>query len=148
MATIGFHLYCKLLKRAVDSLKKQESPAFFETRLECTFDARLPDSYILETSLRLEIYHRLGEATNCTEVDANFDELKDRFGLPPPQALWLYHLTRLRVVASSKRYVLLKLHQYTLETEQLTTKGSVKRVIPFKGAKSPAELERVVAGLL
>ncbi len=63
ISSIGFHLYCKLLKRAIDALKQNSSPSFTETKMEFSFDACLPEDYINETSLRMEIYHRLGEAS-------------------------------------------------------------------------------------
>lgn len=148
ISTIGFHLYCKLLKRAVDALKKKQLPSFFETRMEFPYDARLPPEYIHETSLRLEMYHRLGDAASPLEVDSLFHELKDRFGTPPIPVLWLYHLTRLRTQAAALRYTLLKFNKHTLETEQLTPRGPVKKTLVLKPTKSPAELERAVLEML
>ncbi len=148
VSTIGFHLYCKLLKRAVEALKKKQEPSFFETKMEFSYDARLPEEYIPETSLRLEMYHRLGDAISPDEVDALFHELKDRFGTPPIPALWLYHMTRLRTIAAQKRYSLLKFSSHTLETEQVTPRGSVKRLHTLKQTKSPAELESIIVNIL
>ncbi|MGH2612475.1 MAG: helicase-related protein, partial [Rhabdochlamydiaceae bacterium] len=148
VSTIGFHLYCKLLKRAVEALKKQQEPSFFETKMEFPYDARLPEDYIPETSLRLEIYHRLGDTTAPDEVDALFHELKDRFGIPPLPVLWLYHMTRLRTIAAHKRYTLLKFNSYTLETEQLTPRDPLKKLYPLQSFKSPADLEKAVLTLI
>lgn len=148
VSTIGFHLYCKLLKRAVDALKTKQDPAFFETKMEFPYDARLPEEYIPETSLRLEMYHKLGDTTSLDEVDALLRELKDRFGTPPIATLWLYHLTRLRTLAAQKKYTLLKFNSHTLETELLTPKGPLKKSHPLRNIRSPAELERYVASLL
>lgn len=148
VSTIGFHLYCKLLKRSVEALKKKQEPSFFETRMEFPFDARLPEDYIPETSLRLEMYHRLGDTLTTDEVDALFLELKDRFGTPPIPVLWLYHMTRLRTAAAQKRYSLLKFNSHTLETEQITPRGPVKKLHTFKLTKSPAEVEKDVLLLL
>ncbi|MBI2811732.1 MAG: transcription-repair coupling factor, partial [Candidatus Melainabacteria bacterium] len=74
ISSIGFHLYCKLLKRAVDALKKNRSPSFTEAKMEFSFDASLPETYINETSLRMEIYHRLGDAPELEDVDALLSE--------------------------------------------------------------------------
>lgn len=144
VSSIGFHLYCKLLKRTVDALKQKVEPSFFETKMEFAYDARLPESYIPETSLRLEIYHRLGETTGVADVDAIFEELKDRFGEPPDPVLWLYHLSRIRTVAAQKRISLLKFNTYTVEIEKQTPKGPIKHPFPLKSTQSPAELEQQV----
>ncbi len=148
VSTIGFHLYCKLLKRATEALKKKQEPSFFETKMEFPYDARLPEEYIPETSLRLEMYHRLGEATTPDEVDALYNELKDRFGLPPPPVLWLYHMTRLKTAAAQKRYSLLKFNSHTLETEQQTPRGPIKKIFTIKPSKSPVDLEQFVLNLI
>ncbi len=148
VSSIGFHLYCKLLKRTVEALKKKLEPTFFETKMEFPYDARLPEDYIPETSLRLEIYHRLGETVTLEDVDALFAELKDRFGTPPPPALWLYHLTRIRTLAAQKRISFLKFNTYTLETERQTPKGTAKQTLKLSPIKTPADLEKQLLGFL
>ena len=71
VAAIGFHLYCKLLKKSVQRLQGTATPALpCETKLEFPFDARLPEEYISETNLRIEIYQRLGEVETFAEIDA------------------------------------------------------------------------------
>lgn len=144
VSSIGFHLYCKLLKRTVEALKKNQEPTFFETKMEFPYDARLPEEYIPENSLRLEIYHRLGETLTLQEVDALFEELKDRFGKPPAPAIWLYHLTRIRTLAAQKRFISLKFNTHTVETEQQTPKGTVKKLFSLKPFKSPVDLEKQI----
>ncbi|HSW86626.1 MAG TPA: transcription-repair coupling factor, partial [Rhabdochlamydiaceae bacterium] len=106
ISAIGFHLYCKLLKKTVDSMQKKTVPTFTEVKMEFSYDARLPEEYINESSLRLELYHRLGDTSTSAEVDAILEEMKDRFGDPPEQVIWLYHLTRLRVFAAMHHFTL------------------------------------------
>lgn len=108
VSTVGFHLYCKLLKKAVDALKNKKPASFVEAKLEFTFDAKIPSYYIDDSSIRLEIYHRLGDATTFEEVDQILLELKDRFGKPPEPLLWLYHMTRIRVYATQNNFLSLK----------------------------------------
>lgn len=148
ISNIGFHLYCKLLKRAVDALKKKSSPTFTETKMEFSFEASLPETYINETSLRMEIYHRLGEAISEEDTDAILAELKDRFGPYPPQVLWLYHLTRLRLFASAHHFTLLKFENVTFTAERQSGKTLVKKTLPIPRTKNPQELEKQVIELL
>ena len=144
IASIGFHLYCKLLKRTIDALQKQTEPSFIETKMESSFNACLPEKYIAETSLRLEIYHRLGEATSAEEVDAILAELKDRFGPCPEPVLWLHHLTRLRIMASKKRFSLLKFNAHILYTEQQKEKEITIKHFNLSPYKNPEELENMI----
>ncbi|MBM3193924.1 MAG: transcription-repair coupling factor [Chlamydiae bacterium] len=120
VSSIGFHLYCKLLKRTIEALKKEAPTSFIETRLEFSYDAKLSSFYIPDSSLRLEIYHRLGESTTNEEVENIFSELKDRFGKPPQCVIWLYHMTRIRIFANQKNYTLLKFLKSTISTEHVS----------------------------
>jgi transcription-repair coupling factor (superfamily II helicase) len=148
ISAIGFHLYCKLLKRAVNALSKQAPISFMETKMEFPYDASLPETYINESSLRMELYHRLGELTNLEDVDALLAEMKDRFGKPPQQVLFLYHLTRLRVFAMQHQFTLLKFGTYTLTAEQQKPKMTLKKTLALPKTNNPATLEtEVIASL-
>lgn len=149
VSAIGFHLYCKMLKRAIDALKKQAPISFNETKMEFSFDARLPEDYINEVSLRMELYYRLGEATTFKEIDELLAEMNDRFGPPPPQVLWLYHLTRIRALASVNQFSLLKFSQLSFIAEQQLGK-EVKRttILLPKKIQKPKELEEYVIAQL
>lgn len=148
ISSIGFHLYCKLLKKAIDALKHKTAPSFTEVKMEFSFDASLPEAYINETSLRMEIYHRLGEATHPREIDAILAELQDRFGPYPPQVLWLYHLTRLRLFASAHHFTLLKFENITFTAERQSGKTLIKKTLPLPRTKKPDELEKQVTEAL
>ncbi len=149
VSAVGFHLYCKMLKRAIDALKKQAPISFNETKMEFSYDAKLPETYINEVSLRMELYYRLGEAASLKEVDEILEELKDRFGPPPPPVIWLYHLTRIRVLASAAQFTLLKFQDLSLVTEQQTGKELKRRTLLLpKKFQSPEELEKYVIGYL
>lgn len=144
IASIGFHLYCKLLKRAIEAMRKHAEPSFTETKMEFSYDARLPEEYIGETSLRLEIYHRLGETMSVEDVDAILSELKDRFGPPPPQVFWLIALTRIRTLAAQKRFTLLKFNTHTL----LMEKGTEVKSVTLPPIKKPEDLEKFISKVL
>lgn len=148
VSAIGFHFYCKLLKRTIDTMKKETSLTFFDTRMEFSYDANLPPSYIAETSLRMEIYHRLGEATNSEEIDTLFDELIDRFGPLPIQAKWLYHLNRVRVFASANRFLLLKFEKIILHAKRQMGKKLLEKKIFLPLIKDPEKFEFITIGFI
>ena len=100
------------------------------------------------TGLRMEVYQRMGEALSWEEVDAIWGELKDRFGKPPEPALWLYHLTRIRVYASLHNYTLLKQEKLSLYTEKQKGKDQVVRKVLMPPTKTPAEFEVNVLKIL
>lgn len=148
VSSIGFHLYCKLLKRTMKSLKGQLSQVFTDTKMEFLADARIPESYIPEVNLRMEIYQRLGEATSPEEVDDIWAEIQDRFGKSPEPALWLYHLTRIRTLASSRGITSLKQEKFSLTIEMQKGKETTTSKILMQPPKTPQELEKKLFELL
>jgi transcription-repair coupling factor (superfamily II helicase) len=142
VSAIGFHLYCKLLKRAIDALKKKKPISFNETKMEFPFDAKLPESYIDAVSVRMELYHRLGEASSSEEMTELLAEIKDRFGPPPPPVLWLYHMNRIRIFAAAHHFISLKFQDLSLIAERQKGIEVEKKTIPLpKKIISPDSLE-------
>lgn len=141
VSTIGFHLYCKLLKRAIDTMKKNIQPDFTDVKMEFNYPASLPASYVAETSLRIELYHRLGDALTQKEVDEIFEEMKDRFGKPPIEVQWLYHLTRIRVMAMEQHIILMQFGKKTLTLEQHKGGKAAKTQLFLAEYDTPQELE-------
>jgi len=62
VSSIGFHLYCKLLKRAILTMQGKAPPTVVDTKIEFLADARIPEEYVNEWHLRMAIYQQLGEA--------------------------------------------------------------------------------------
>ncbi len=144
MASIGFHLYCKLLKKAVDHLHGHEAADLPDVRLDLKIDARLPASYIDAQSLRLEIYQRTGSASSLEEIDALFTEIEDRFGKLPLEAQWLKTLTRLRVRAALAGVTFIRQGENSLLIESEKANSKTSRTVLFKAPKTPLEYEAAV----
>lgn len=145
VSAIGFHLYCKLLKKAIDALKTKKTISFIETKMEFNFPAYFPETYIDDVSIRMELYYRFGDASTPKELDELFSEIKDRFGNPPEPVFWLYHLAKIRVFAASLRYTLLKFGNLSLTTERQKGKNLETRTILLpKKMQDPVLLENYV----
>jgi len=107
MLAVGFDLYCQLLGEAVQRLKQQQGEVVPETKpaatraipMELMVDTFLSDDYISETTLKMEIYHRLMNTRELTEVADIAAEMADRYGPPPVAAQNLLAMTRVRLLA-------------------------------------------------
>lgn len=103
MEAVGYDMYLKLLGEAV-ALEKGEITEDIEEQ-ECLIDlpieAHIPENYIRSTPQRLSMYKRI--AAVRTDADANdvLDELRDRFGNPPPSINGLLQISLLRNSASA-----------------------------------------------
>lgn len=138
--TVGFHQYCKWLKRAIASLQGDVSATLPDPKIDWMVDARLPELYVSEVSLRMELYQRYGDALTEEEVDALFREIQDRFGPPPPPAVWLYHLNRIRLFAKAHHISHLKIEKVSVTLEKQIGKNSLtKKVLLKRALKDPQE---------
>ncbi len=144
ITSVGFHLYCKLLKRIIQALQGKAPSIMTDTKMEFSIDARLPEDYINEASLRMEIYQRLGEALSWEELNELWVEVQDRFGSAPEPALWLYHLTRLRIYAARHGFTLIKQDKMSLTIEKHKGQEHLVRKILMPKIKSPQEMEQKI----
>lgn len=146
ISTIGFLLYCKLLKRALTSLKNKKPVNFIETKMEFSFPAFIPEHYISETNLRMEIYHRLGDTNSYQEVRDLFDELIDRFGPPPIETLWLFSLARVRIFSNANQITSIKFGNLTFQANKQEGKKAAEKtiVLPKPFQEDPKSFEEYV----
>lgn len=150
IASIGFTLYCKLLKRAIHTMqKKGGAMPMNEVKIEFPYDARLPSDYVPEITLRMDFYQRLGEAESKEEIDQIMAELEDRFGKPPQEVKWLHVFATLRLFASLNRFTFLKLTKVVFFAEQtIDKKHTLSKKMIIDLPKTPEQLESVVIDAL
>lgn len=144
VASIGFHLYCKMLQRTKMTLQGKLPQMVTDIKIEVAVDARLPDTYIDEVSLRMEIYQRFGDAMTLEEVDEIWKEIQDRYGKPPEPAEWLYQLTRLKVFAQLHGYTLIRIEKLSMRTERMKGKHTVSCHTLLPAFKKPADISSKV----
>jgi len=119
MDAIGYDLYMKLVEEAVQELKMEAEggtvvkPTVVECQIDSDLDAFFSEHYVSDDSLRVNLYKRLTSCLMASEVDQFSEELKDRFGPLPGEAVNLLDMTRLKIAGQEKgfkRIVLRKKH--------------------------------------
>jgi transcription-repair coupling factor (superfamily II helicase) len=101
LVAVGFDLYCKMLKEAVEALRGLQKTEKPQCRIETRWRSFLPDSFVEDQNERMALYRRLARLEDPREVDELEEELNDRFGLPPPEAINLLTLTRTKLRATA-----------------------------------------------
>ena len=100
MGAVGYDLYCKMLNEAVIALKGgQEEEETFETVVDCDIDAFIPDGYIKNEYLKLDVYKRISAIETDDEYMDMQDELIDRFGDIPKSVDNLLRVAELKALA-------------------------------------------------
>jgi transcription-repair coupling factor (superfamily II helicase) len=96
---VGYDLYCKMLNDAIKRLSGEVEEADFATSIELPLDAYIPDSYIKNEYMKLDIYKRISKCESREENDAIIEEVRDRFGEPPKSFFRLLDVAYLKAIA-------------------------------------------------
>ena len=102
---IGIGLYLELLERAVQALRDGREPDLEQplrtgAEVDLQLPALLPEDYIPDVHLRLQLYKRMAAASEGAALDDLQTEIVDRFGPLPPPSVTLLQIHRLRLRAA------------------------------------------------
>jgi transcription-repair coupling factor (superfamily II helicase) len=121
IVSIGFDLYCALLRQAIAKLKGERTKPRIEVSLRIDFvvqrepeflgkddgqswaPAFLPGSYILETPARIAAYRQLNEIGTQEALDKLRKDWRDRYGRLPEAVENLIALSELRISSASRK---------------------------------------------
>jgi transcription-repair coupling factor (superfamily II helicase) len=144
IASVGFHLYTRMLSQAVRQLRVLTGMSIGEDRLvvkdphnavnvDLPLPIGIPMDYIPDQNMRLKLYRRLADVQDEHELQTMLDEFRDRFGAPPPPVENLYFQMRvkLRAEASGLASVSMEGDQIVLRYPPLPDGAS--RVMPNLG---------------
>jgi len=100
MHEVGYDMYCKLMKEAVEEVKNEEKDIVeVETTFDTKEEAYIPEKYITSQQVRIDMYKRIAGAQSETDIRKITEELKDRFGEVPKQIINLLHISVLKNMA-------------------------------------------------
>ena len=104
IADVGFDLYMRMVGEAVTDYKSgiiESEEVSHECKIELPINAHLSDTYIPGERLRLDLYRRLADVKSDADVQSIQEEMIDRFGALPDEALSLLDVALLRAFAKS-----------------------------------------------
>jgi len=121
ITSIGFDLYCQLLKESIARLKGEKPkhrpnvtlkldflaavttsdihPSSFILHTSLDTLARIPSTYIPDSRLRIEAYRKIAQTMELAEVEALRREFRDRFGKLPREVKLLLQCAEVRLLA-------------------------------------------------
>ena len=110
IASVGFHLYTRLLAQAVKRMKKSESEVpesdlqqikqiRMPVAVELPLTVGLPIDYITDQRMRLSLYRRIAEIDTLEALDALNNEFEDRFGSIPEEVQNLIFQIKVKILA-------------------------------------------------
>jgi transcription-repair coupling factor (superfamily II helicase) len=109
IAAVGFELYTRMLAQAAQELRARREgrplppPLLGSIRVDLGIPARLPEDYVPDAKLRLQMYRRMAGLSSLEEIDDIGRELADRFGPLPSATQDLLFQLRLKALARAGR---------------------------------------------
>ena len=106
---VGFELYSQMLAEAVQSLSEQgvaelpetvHAPDPRDVKVDAKINAMLPADYIEDSAERVDLYRRISRTRHYEEVADLRDEIRDRFGPLPREALHLLSIVGVQALAA------------------------------------------------
>ena len=122
---IGFSLYTEMLKRAVRDLQAGKEPDLSQplevvSEINLHTPALLPNEYCPDVQERLTLYKRLANCEDENQLRDIREELVDRFGELPEQAIALIETHRLRMLVKPYGVIKLDATDYKLAVQFAT----------------------------
>ena len=114
IASVGFHLYTKMLAQAVRNVRdirgmevadedlgitREMAFLFNPITVELPLDIGIPESYIEDDQTRIKLYRRLASVNKESDLDELDSEFTDRFGPLPPEIQNLIFQIRVKILA-------------------------------------------------
>lgn len=126
IAGVGFDLYIRMVSEAVQGFKDEpnDNEDESEVRIELPIDAHIPPEYMESERLRLEMYQKLSNVRQPSELKAVKEEMTDRYGVPPANVQLLFTVARLRMAARA------------LGIKEIVAQGRFVRLAPVQLADS------------
>lgn len=112
---MGFETYQKMMQEALEELKDDENfenlfeneedrnklfKSTKEVNIDTDLELMLPDDYVSSTEERLSLYQKLADVQNAKELQQFENELTDRFGKLPDEAINLLKSVELKWLAA------------------------------------------------
>jgi len=141
---VGFDYYMHLLRNAVRDLKEEPAKEV-ASEINMKVDIRIPEDYLPQMTLRLNLYKRISSIENESEIEKIKDEISDMYG-PPAQSVsnllgygvikFLSHKLKIRKLDRSGKDLILDFYPDT-PVEPIAVTGILKT---YQGAMTQQEV--------
>ena len=100
MASVGYDLYVKMIDDTIKEMRGDVSQGDVDTRVDIKMDAYLPQEYVNNDILRVEMYKKIASVRTDADRDDLIEELIDRFGDPNRPVMNLIDIAQMKNLCS------------------------------------------------
>jgi len=123
---IGYSLYLKMLEDAIKELSNTQDKARAKVDIKLTISAYISEEVVQEDRLRLELYRRLSQCEEPTEIYEIEEEAIDRFGKLDEPTKQFFELMVIKLLSIEKK--ILKVMNYGQNITIEYTNGSKESI--------------------
>lgn len=99
---VGYDTYCNLLDEVIKEMQGIEVPDDFDIQIDLDVTCYIPDSYISDSSQKIEVYQDIALCRTEDDIQDVIDELIDRFGNIPKELENLMEIARIKALCKEK----------------------------------------------
>ena len=102
---IGYDMYSKLLNEVVKEEKGEKVVEEVEVQIDIGISSFIPDTYIENSSQKIEIYQDIANCRTESDIMDIIDEISDRYGDMPKEVENLIEIARIKNIARPRHIV-------------------------------------------
>ena len=99
MEQVGYDTYCQLLDEVVKEMQGEQVEEQQDVQIDLSVSSYIPDSYIDNSSQKIEIYQNIALCRTEKDIQNVIDEIIDRFGVMPKEVENLIEIARIKQLA-------------------------------------------------
>ena len=94
--SVGYSMYLTLLNEAMLEIKGEKYNKVSDVKIDCYFDATLPNYYVENTSVRMEIYSEIAKVKSQQEMAELIKKLEFNLGEVPNEVINLIYVAQIK----------------------------------------------------
>lgn len=95
---VGYDTYCNLLDEVVREIQGEVVTPEIDVQIDLDATCYIPDTYILDSSQKIEMYQEIALCKNEEDIQNVIDEMIDRFGNMPKEIENLIEIARIKIL--------------------------------------------------
>ena len=95
---VGYDTYCNLLDEVVREIQGEKVEPEIDIQIDLDATCYIPDTYISDSSQKIEIYQDIALCKNEEDIQNVIDEMIDRFGNMPKEIENLIEIARIKIL--------------------------------------------------
>ena len=99
---VGYDTYCNLLNEVISEIQGKEIKKEIEVQIDIDVTSYIPDSYISDSSQKIEVYQDIALCRTEEDIQNVIDEVIDRFGNIPSELINLIEIARIKSLCKEK----------------------------------------------